>query len=83
MRDVVLVVLVAVVAVGASAYFRRHSYSFAGRIVLALVALGLMLVDPIRRGSITSGEVGLFVVAAVLLGGGIFYLWRTRKGPPE
>ncbi|MCX7019909.1 MAG: hypothetical protein NTY46_13155 [Candidatus Sumerlaeota bacterium] len=74
-----LVVIVAVVSVLS---FRRHSLGTRNRVILSLLAIGLLLAGPLRKGVAEPGDVALIVLTAAVLGSGIIYLWRKQHHPP-
>lgn len=73
-----LVVLVAGVAVLASAFARKQGYSNNQRIVLSGIALGLLAMSLLRDA--TPGRIVAMLVAAVVVVSALLYVRTTDKG---
>ena len=75
--------VMAVVAMGSLAYFRRHSLGTRMRIVLSVVAVSLFAASMVRENDFSPGKLTLLVVMVLLLGTGIVFLKNQEGRPPE
>ncbi len=74
--------LLAIVVAGSLAWFRRHSFGMAARVVLSIVAVGLMIIPPAIRGELDTPRLLTALAAAGVLGISIVFL-RKHQPPPE
>lgn len=71
------------IAVVSTLYFRHHHLSTRGRIILSLIAVGLMASWQLREGSSLLGAIVIVGFAVFVLGAGIYHLWKSEHEPPE
>ena len=72
----------AAVLIAGLAWFRRHPLGTTGRVLLSLVAVGLVVIPPVVREGVRTGHLVSAVVIAVVLGAGIYTLHRRGSDPP-
>ena len=70
------------VVIACLAWFRRHPLGTTGRVVLSLVAVGLIVIPPVVREGVRAGHLVSGVVVAVVLAAGIYTLHRRGSDPP-
>ena len=79
---VAVFVLLVVIAVGSSAFFRRHSLTTRQRAGLGLVAVFLLVAGLVRDGGYDRGKIEVAAFAVMVIGVAVYYLWRAQKSPP-